>query len=108
MNTNIKDVRSESLISGEKRYLAMETMRGVMDWFHMTKPTTFVGKEISNEQEVRQLWAKWLEAVERVVFEKGNKLPELLMDDVIGLFRGNENAEFTRAPKVREEDPRKK
>lgn len=103
MTPNLEEIRKEGLISGEKRYLAVETLRAVVEWFRETKPSVLLDKDQNDDITTRALWAKWTEALTKTVFEKGEQLPELLMDDVIGLFRGNGNANTQRTSEVREE-----
>lgn len=94
----IDNIRKIGLVSGEKRYIAVETMGAVIDWFIKTKPSELltyeegtgkgaVQRTAIEEPRMRELWQKWGDSVVKTIFEKGNQIPDLLMEDVIALFK---------------------
>ena len=95
---DIEIIRKSGLISGEKRYYAVEALKVTIEWFKNTKPSELMtyeegyGKTIERrtaveEPKMRELWQKWGDAVTRTVFDKATQVPDLLMDDVIKLFK---------------------
>jgi hypothetical protein len=91
----LEDIRINSRIIGEKRYLALETLNGIVDWIKATKPSELMatGKtEIVSDEQTRALWQKWIDHVEELIFNKAIELPSLLVDDVITLFKEDRSA----------------
>lgn len=94
----IETIRRTGVVTGEKRYIALEAMRATIEWFKSTKPSELltyeegsgkgaVVRSVVEEPRMRELWQKWADAVTRTVFDKGSQIPDLLMDDVIQMFR---------------------
>ena len=94
----LEKIRQTSLVTSEKRYLAIETLKAVTDWIKATKPSELLTYEEGSgkgaiqriavdEPKMRELWQKWGDSVTKTVFEKGAQIPELLIDDVIALFK---------------------
>jgi len=85
---NLEEIRTTSRILGEKRYVALETLQGLTNWINETKPSNLVSKENEmDEQTARNFWTKWLDQVEKIYFGKAAEIPELLVNDVINLFK---------------------
>ena len=95
---DIETIRKLGLISGEKRYYALEALRAITEWFQKTMPSelmtyeegsgkTFERRAAVEEPKMRELWQKWGDAVTKTVFDKASQIPELLIDDVINLFK---------------------
>ena len=88
----IEDIRINSRVVGEKRYLALETLNGLVEWVKTTKPSELIGvgkgyEDVVSEEQTRALWQKWIDHVETLIFNKAIELPTLLVDDVITLFK---------------------
>jgi len=100
----IEDIRIKSRMVGEKRYLALETLSGLVEWVTTTKPSELIGKveeDIISTEQFRALWQKWIDHVEELIFNKAMELPSLLVDDVIVLFKEDkQDAKQKGTPKV--------
>jgi len=99
---NLDEIRKMGLLVSEKRYYALETMRAIIEWVRLSKPSELIsyeeksGKETITkfaveEPKMRELWQKWGDTVTKVIFEKGAQIPELLVDDIIALFKAPQN-----------------
>lgn len=93
----IESLRKNVMAMSERRIAAKEVLEGIIAWFKETKPSellvyeTGAGKERTaaiavGDPQMRDLWQKWADTVVKTVFDKGMKVPDMMLNDLIEMF----------------------
>lgn len=87
------DIRQTTRERLEMREYVTETLKGLIDWIHSTKPSEYLppaetkggGAPLIQETEVRQRWQDWIEKSSNLM-DGAWKLPILIRDDAIAIM----------------------
>lgn len=98
VGTELEIIRKLGTLASEKKYFALDTIRGLVEFLNTVKPSSLLAYEekvgkgevitrfVIEEPRLRELWSKWVDMV-TVIYEKGSKIPDLMIDEVMALYK---------------------